>query len=451
MLQWPLNTGQGSKFWKIDGMVAADEAILNHKPGGLASRRRLGTLCALAVQESGQSQKEVYLGRAGMDRFSTAVTRPPLSSAAEVYPGAPWMVNFTDQRSRINDQKRGISDALFIYHCSLFIEDGGGPAPGFTNIPTAASSAAYMQNLSQRYAPSLLGSTTLGSAAYGIGQSLVNDATNAWNYTTSGANALVHNPSALGLGSLQGGANLATTIDNFGISIANSAIAGNNLLNMGANKIAGLVDHGAAPFGMVPSIPTSNWSKGAFVSHDPARPVEKAVTGTAIAVATTFGGGAAEDAAPALAAASDATKGLMGKVSAIAEKAGGWIKGLFGKTEEEGVQANKLAGDAIRDAIAARGAPAQIEQTFNTVGGTRRVDVLKTGIRSTAIESKVGRTFLDARVRQELARDWWLRRQGQVGGVRWEFSRSKVTGELGPTATLLQKLQKLGFDVRINQ
>ena len=79
------------------------------------------------------------------------------------------------------------------------------------------------------------------------------------------------------------------------------------------------------------------------------------------------------------------------------------------------------------------------------------MDVLKTGIRSTAIESKVGRTFLDARVRQELARDWWLRRQGQVGGVRWEFSRSKVTGELGPTATLLQKLQKLGFDVRINQ
>ena len=92
---------------------------------------------------------------------------------------------------------------------------------------------------------------------------------------------------------------------------------------------------------MVPSIPTSNWSKGAFVSHDPARPVEKAVTGTAIAVATTFGGGAAEDAAPALAAASDAAKGLMGKVSAIAGKVGGWIKGLFGKTEEDGGAATK--------------------------------------------------------------------------------------------------------------
>ena len=65
-------------------MVASAEKILNRKPGGLASRRRLGALCALAVQESVQSEKGVYLGRAGMDRFSTAVTRPPLSSAASV-------------------------------------------------------------------------------------------------------------------------------------------------------------------------------------------------------------------------------------------------------------------------------------------------------------------------------------------------------------------------------
>ena len=154
-------------------------------------------------------------------------------------------------------------------------------------------------------------------------------------YLESGTAALAQHPSALGPGTLQGLANTLNTVENAADSVVNSTIAGNNLLNMGANKIAGLVDHGAAPFGMVPSIPTSNWSKGAFVSHDPARPVEKAVTGTAIAVATTFGGGAAKDAAPALAAASDAAKGLMGKVSAIAEKVGGWIKGLFGKAEEK--------------------------------------------------------------------------------------------------------------------
>ena len=104
-----------------------------------------------------------------------------------------------------------------------------------------------------------------------------------------------------------------------------------------------------------------------------------------------------------------------------------------------GIQANKAAGDAIRDVIAAREAPALIEQSFTTVGGVRRVDVLKLGDETLAIESKVGRTFLRARERQELARDWWLQRQGQVGGVRWEFSPSGVNGGVGPT----QELQRM--------
>jgi len=142
-------------------------------------------------------------------------------------------------------------------------------------------------------------------------------------------------------------------------------------------------------------------------------------------------------------------KGIAAKLSDIVGK-------LFGKGGEEGggVQANKLAGDMIRDKIAAREAPAKTEQTFRTIGGTRRVDVLKIGDGPLAIESKVGRTSLGirgGRVRQELARDWWLKRQGQVGDIRWEFSRSGVTGEVGPTAPLLQKLQKLGFEIRINQ
>ena len=82
-----------------------------------------------------------------------------------------------------------------------------------------------------------------------------------------------------------------------------------------------------------------------------------------------------------------------------------------------GIQANKAAGDAVRDLIATREAPALIEQTFRTVGGVRRVDVLKLGDELAAIESKVGRTGLGlrgSRIRQELARDWWLQRQGQV-------------------------------------
>lgn len=65
------------------------------------------------------------------------------------------------------------------------------------------------------------------------------------------------------------------------------------------------------------------------------------------------------------------------------------------------------------------------------------------------IESKVGKTYLDSRIRQELARDWWLLRQRQLDRVRWEFSPNEL-GELGPSAPLLQKLQKLGIEVRIN-
>lgn len=115
-----------------------------------------------------------------------------------------------------------------------------------------------------------------------------------------------------------------------------------------------------------------------------------------------------------------------------------------------GIQANKAAGDAIRDVIAARETPSMIEQTFTTVGGVRRVDVLKLGDGTLAIESKVGRTSLGSRERQELARDWWLQRQGQVGGVRWEFSPSGVNGGVGPSPALQRMLDKLGFETRIN-
>ena len=114
------------------------------------------------------------------------------------------------------------------------------------------------------------------------------------------------------------------------------------------------------------------------------------------------------------------------------------------------IQANKAAGDLARDLIASREASEFIEQTFTTIGGVRRIDVLKVGDELIGIESKVGRTSLDSRVRKEHARDWWLRRQGKLDQVVWEFSVSGVTGQGGPTRQLLEKLQKLGFEVRIN-
>lgn len=114
------------------------------------------------------------------------------------------------------------------------------------------------------------------------------------------------------------------------------------------------------------------------------------------------------------------------------------------------MQANKAAGDAVRDAIAAREAPALIEQNLRVTGGLRRIDVLKQGNRLVAFESKVGRTSLTARVRQELARDVKLLRSGQVDEVVWEFTRSGTTGKIGPTKQLLEKLNKFGITVKIN-
>jgi hypothetical protein len=100
--------------------------------------------------------------------------------------------------------------------------------------------------------------------------------------------------------------------------------------------------------------------------------------------------------------------------------------------------------------------------TIRTHGGLRRLDVLKLGEELVGIESKVGRTSLGprgGRVRQELARDWWSRRRagGLPGGaakvdkVRWEFTRSQVTDQVGPTPSLRDKLVKLGFEIVVNE
>ena len=70
------------------------------------------------------------------------------------------------------------------------------------------------------------------------------------------------------------------------------------------------------------------------------------------------------------------------------------------------------------------------------------------------IESKVGRTALTKRVRQELERDAELLRDPTSGvkKVTWEFSASPTTGRKGPTPKLqaaIQALQDEGLDIEI--
>jgi hypothetical protein len=137
---------------------------------------------------------------------------------------------------------------------------GGGVMPAFSNLPSAASSAAYFQNLSSQYAPSLFGSTTLGSAAYGLGQGEVNGAVNAWNYVSSNAPALVEHPSAFLPGIAQGGANLINSAENMALSVPNAVLSAHNYLT-GDNW---------QPLG-------SDWSNNLFVPNDPAHNVEMAL------------------------------------------------------------------------------------------------------------------------------------------------------------------------------
>jgi hypothetical protein len=80
------------------------------------------------------------------------------------------------------------------------------------------------------------------------------------------------------------------------------------------------------------------------------------------------------------------------------------------------------------------------EVTKQAASGVRRIDVLTDD--GMAIESKVGRTSLTARVRQELARDAELLADDNSGvdSVFWEFSRSPTTGRVGPTPRLQDAL-----------
>jgi hypothetical protein len=110
-----------------------------------------------------------------------------------------------------------------------------------------------------------------------------------------------------------------------------------------------------------------------------------------------------------------------------------------------GVLRNKAVGDAGADAIAARYPGAMREVTLQAESGIRRLDVLTP--EGLAIESKVGRTSLTAATRQQIARHAELLNDpfSPVSSVEWHFLRSPTTGRYGPTAPLLEALEKAGI------
>ncbi|WP_152530593.1 hypothetical protein [Paraburkholderia dilworthii] len=73
------------------------------------------------------------------------------------------------------------------------------------------------------------------------------------------------------------------------------------------------------------------------------------------------------------------------------------------------------------------------------------VDQLAPG--NVANEGKVGYVAYDAFTAQQVAKDAELLNTGAVNGVTWNFYRSPVTGQVGPSPALSDALNKAGIKI----
>jgi RHS repeat-associated protein len=116
-----------------------------------------------------------------------------------------------------------------------------------------------------------------------------------------------------------------------------------------------------------------------------------------------------------------------------------------------GPGANRLNGKAAENFVAAREGT-NLQGIYSATGGGRFTDVVVEKLMTrVGIEVKVGRQGLTrARgrrigTRQQLARDFKLRRAGEFTQTPWEFFPSPITGLSGPSAQLAAKLRKLNI------
>lgn len=114
---------------------------------------------------------------------------------------------------------------------------------------------------------------------------------------------------------------------------------------------------------------------------------------------------------------------------------------------------NKTIGDAARDRIAVRFPGSRIEVRIETPdnGNFRKIDVLTP--EGLEIESKVGRRSLTPEIRLQVLKDVELRDKpgSDVDSLRWEFSRSPITDEVGPNAELENFLRGHNIEIVINE
>ena len=292
-------------------MVVANERILNRQPGGPAPRRRR-SLCRSVADRP----VDCVTSLCHDDRQSRFPLRsPPLPRGSKNIVSS-WLCGenqwpFVARRSLFVDCSGNgpisaptsgagtpspppakpawgmSSSALRNAMSNPVLPIGAGGNSGTIPTVTMGYSAPTPDQLEQAFGDSLWQSGAVPNPSVWVPQAqqmfgpVVTVTSNAWNYTRSGTDALVHNPSALGPGTVQGGANLGNSVENFGIGLSNSVISASNLLDRGINGIAGLVDNGAKPFQMATPIPYANWSSGLLFS-DPAHNVEMGLNSVGI-------------------------------------------------------------------------------------------------------------------------------------------------------------------------
>jgi len=105
-----------------------------------------------------------------------------------------------------------------------------------------------------------------------------------------------------------------------------------------------------------------------------------------------------------------------------------------------------VTGEIGEDALKLLGGQSQV--MFQTSQGVRIVDQLAPG--DIANEAKVGYTTLDASTALQVSKDAELLQTKAVNGVTWNFYTSPVTGQGGPSATLLKALTNAGIEVIVH-
>jgi filamentous hemagglutinin len=87
----------------------------------------------------------------------------------------------------------------------------------------------------------------------------------------------------------------------------------------------------------------------------------------------------------------------------------------------------------------------QSQVFLKTPFGARVVDQL---VNSVANEAKVGRAYLTMANELAIAKEVWLRQEGQIVGSVWNFFESPVTGKMGPSPALAAALRAAGIEIR---